>query len=95
MIKKISENKYYKELDFRKIYYFFKRNYKFIFSIIFISITANIFFSKIKNTYSTEMNLWVPNINHDIGGVSVKNVINRVSKRFDTKNILNTLFNLF
>lgn len=93
MIKKISENKYYKELDFRKIYYFFKRNYKFIFSIIFISITANIFFSKIKNTYSTEMNLWVPNINHDIGGVSVKNVINRVSKRFDTKNILNTLLN--
>ena len=39
------------------------------------------------------MNLWVPNINHQIKGLSVANVIERVSKRFENKNILNTLLN--
>ncbi len=42
MIKKISKRTYDKEFDLKKLYEFFKRNYKLIFSIILLTTIGNV-----------------------------------------------------
>ena len=95
MIKKISKRTYDKEFDLKKLYEFFKRNYELIFSIILLTTIGNVLYANLSNkpnkTYSSQANIWVPHINGNVDGLSVRNVINNITNRFTTDSILTSL----